>query len=140
MEPGAPHYEVEPRVGARRDYDNVATLPIDSTTVFIGSTTQGWNRVQSPPSRQNELLCPVQVLLDAYKAGRIFGYGQVFELCRSLDRPAVAVHAREELVCVGRAGELALRAVVVELAALSCAERRHTQQHRLRELRRVLER
>jgi hypothetical protein len=66
----------------RRYYDNVATLPIDSTSVFIRSATQGWNRVQSPRSRQNELLCPVQVLLDAYKAGRIFGYGQVFELCR----------------------------------------------------------
>jgi hypothetical protein len=66
----------------RRYYDNVATLPTDSTSVFIRSATQGWNRVQSPRSRQNELLCPVHVLLDAYKAGRIFGYGQVFELCR----------------------------------------------------------
>ncbi|HVZ50069.1 MAG TPA: hypothetical protein VG916_14880 [Gemmatimonadaceae bacterium] len=66
----------------RRYYENVATLPIDSTTVFIRSATQGYNRQQSVNSRQNELLCPVQAHLKGFREGRIQQYWDVFSYCR----------------------------------------------------------
>jgi hypothetical protein len=66
----------------RRYYENVATLPLDSTTVFIRSASQGYNRQQSPNSRQNELLCPVQAHLKGFTEGRIRSYWDVFGYCR----------------------------------------------------------
>lgn len=68
--------------GWRKYYDNVATLPVDSTTVFIRSASQGYNRQQSTNSRQNELLCPVKAHLEAYAAGKIRSYWDVFGYCR----------------------------------------------------------
>lgn len=66
----------------RKYYENVATLPIDSTTVFIRSASQGYNRQQSLNSRQNELLCPVQAHLKAFTEGRIRSYWDVFGYCK----------------------------------------------------------
>lgn len=66
----------------RKYYENVATLPVDSTTVFIRSASQGYDRQQSPNSRQNELLCPVQEHLTAFRNGRIRQYWDVFGYCR----------------------------------------------------------
>lgn len=66
----------------RKYYENVAALPIDSTTVFIRSASQGYNRQQSPNSRQNELLCPVQAHLKGFEQGRIRSYWDVFGYCK----------------------------------------------------------
>jgi hypothetical protein len=66
----------------RRYYENVATLPTDSTTVFIRSASQGYVRQQSPNSRQNELLCSVDQHMKAFREGRITSYWDVFTFCR----------------------------------------------------------
>ena len=69
-------------------YENVATLPTDSTTVFIRSRSQGGFdrqgrfRQQSPNSRQNELLCSVADHMKAFNDGRISQYFEVFAYCR----------------------------------------------------------
>jgi hypothetical protein len=63
-------------------YENVATLPTDSTTVFIRSATRGWNRQQSMNSPQNELLCPVTDHMKAWTEGRLRRYEDVFTLCK----------------------------------------------------------
>lgn len=63
-------------------YENVATLPTDSTTVFIRSASQGYVRQQSPYSRQNELLCSVSEHMKALADGRIQSYRDVFGFCR----------------------------------------------------------
>jgi len=63
-------------------YENVATLPTDSTTVFIRSLSQGGFRQQSPNSRQNELLCSVAEHLKAFTEGKMQRYGDVFLYCR----------------------------------------------------------
>ncbi len=66
----------------RKYYENVAALPVDSTSVFIRSASQGYNRQQSPNSRQNELLCPVQAHLKGFAEGRIRSYWDIFAYCR----------------------------------------------------------
>ena len=66
----------------KKYYDNVATLPTDSSTVFIRSATNGYLRQQSPNSRQAELLCPVSVHLKAFTEGRLQQYSDVFQYCR----------------------------------------------------------
>jgi hypothetical protein len=63
-------------------YENVAMLPIDSTTMFIRSASQGYLRQQSTNSRQNELLCSVQNHLAAFRKGEIRSYWDVFTFCR----------------------------------------------------------
>lgn len=63
-------------------YENVATLPTDSTTMFIRSATQGYMRQQSMNSRQNELLCSVQNHLAAFRKGEIRSYYDVFSYCK----------------------------------------------------------
>lgn len=63
-------------------YENVATLPTDSTTMFIRSATQGYMRQQSMNSRQNELLCSVQNHLAAFKRGELRTYYDVFSYCK----------------------------------------------------------
>jgi hypothetical protein len=63
-------------------YENVATLPIDSTTVFIRSATQGFVRRQSANSPQNELLCPVAEFLKAWNEKKVTTYYGVFGFCR----------------------------------------------------------
>ncbi len=66
----------------RTYYENVATLPTDSTSVFIRSASQGYMRQQSRNSSQNELLCPVAEHLKGFKAGNIRSYWDVFGYCR----------------------------------------------------------
>jgi hypothetical protein len=66
----------------RRYYDNVATLPTDSTSVFIRSASQGYLRQQSQNSQQNELICPVADHMKGFKAGNIRGYWDIFGYCR----------------------------------------------------------
>ena len=71
----------------RKYYDNVAAMPLDPNAVFIRSATNGMirngePRRQVPYSRQNELLCPIKALLDAYHAGTVSTYPGTFELCR----------------------------------------------------------
>lgn len=66
----------------RRYYENVATLPTDSTTVFIRSASQGYRRMQSMNSSQNELLCPVADHLRGFRAGEIERYFDVFRYCK----------------------------------------------------------
>lgn len=66
----------------RRYYENVATLPTDSTTVFIRSASQGYMRRQSMNSPQNELLCPVVDHLRGFKAGEIRQYLDIFRYCK----------------------------------------------------------
>ena len=66
----------------RRYYDNVATLPTDSSSVFIRSASQGYMRQQSQNSPQNELLCPIADHMKGFKAGSIRGYWDVFGYCK----------------------------------------------------------
>jgi hypothetical protein len=66
----------------RKYYENVATLPTDSTSVFIRSATNGYVRQQSPNSRQNELLCPVAAHMKAFNENKIGQYYDVFSYCR----------------------------------------------------------
>src|SRR5215207_552237 len=54
--------------------------------------------------------------------------------------PPLTVFAREILVDLGRVGDLHLRAVVQDLARLAGTQRDDAEQHRLGELRRVVER
>jgi hypothetical protein len=63
-------------------YENVATLPTDSTTVFIRSASQGYIRQQSMNSRQNELLCSVTDHLKAWGEQKIRSYYDVFSYCK----------------------------------------------------------
>lgn len=74
----------------RKYYENVATLPTDSTSVFIRSATNGYMRrptdtfprQQSLNSRQNELLCPVSAHMKAFNEGKLAQYYDVFQYCR----------------------------------------------------------
>ena len=66
----------------RKYYENVATLPTDSTTVFIRSATNGYMHQQSPNSRQNELLCPVAAHMKAFDEGKLFQYYDIFQYCK----------------------------------------------------------
>ena len=64
----------------RKYYENVATLPTDSTTVFIRSATNGYVHQQSPNSRQNELLCPVSAHMKAFNEGKVLQYWHVITM------------------------------------------------------------
>lgn len=76
----------------RKYYENVATLPTDSGSVFIRSATNGYVplnqnprqlvRQQSINSRQNELLCPVAAHMKAFNEGKLQQYYDVFAYCR----------------------------------------------------------
>ena len=66
----------------RKYYDNVATLPTDSTSVFIRSATNGYRHQQSLNSRQNELLCPVSTHMKAFNEGKLLQYYDVFPYCK----------------------------------------------------------
>jgi hypothetical protein len=63
-------------------YENVATLPTDSTTVFIRSASRGYVRQQSMNSPQNELLCSVADHLKAWGEQKIRSYYDVFTYCK----------------------------------------------------------
>jgi hypothetical protein len=67
----------------KKFYANVAMLPLDSASTFIRSLSQGYGfRPGSPNGRQVELLCPMQGLLEAYRAGRISTYMDMINLSR----------------------------------------------------------
>lgn len=69
----------------RNYYDNVATLPLDSGSLFIRSVfgRGGYGRgYGSGFMRGDMLITPVRRTLDAYKAGQIHGYWDVIELSR----------------------------------------------------------
>jgi hypothetical protein len=64
-------------------FANVATLPLEPTSVFIRSSSQGmWLRQQSPNGRQAELLCPISEQLKMFLERRDMQYYYVFEACR----------------------------------------------------------
>ena len=73
----------------RRYYANVATLPIDSTSLFIRSLSQGGYgggsygfHQQSPTSRSIQLVSSISELLKAFTAGRIQNYSDVILMSR----------------------------------------------------------
>jgi hypothetical protein len=53
-------------------YENVATLPVNSGSMFIRSFTGGGG-----PFRFRSALSPIRMLVDEYKAGKIRQYGDV---------------------------------------------------------------
>ena len=61
----------------RRFYNNVATLPIDSTSTFIRSNSSGGFRAMSPNGRSAQLLESMADLLVAFQEGRIQSYSDV---------------------------------------------------------------
>jgi hypothetical protein len=63
-------------------YENVGTLPTDSTSMFIRSASQGYIRQQSMNSRQNELLCSITDHMKAFGEGKVRAYWDVFTYCR----------------------------------------------------------
>ena len=65
----------------RRYYENVATLPTDSTTMFIRSVGGNFGGRGGSP-RLPSVLSSVRELLAAYREGRINQYGDVIALSR----------------------------------------------------------
>ena len=65
----------------RRYYENVATLPTDSTTTFIRSIGGNFGSRAGYP-RLPSVLGSVHELLTAYRAGRINHYGDVIDMSR----------------------------------------------------------
>ncbi|MFI5231998.1 MAG: hypothetical protein ACHQSE_05730 [Gemmatimonadales bacterium] len=67
-------------------YDNVATLPLDSSSTFIRSLSQGYTFrpevPRSPNGAQMELLCSMQSLLKAYNEGKISYYMDMINLSK----------------------------------------------------------
>ncbi|MFI5311293.1 MAG: hypothetical protein ACHQQ3_08685 [Gemmatimonadales bacterium] len=64
----------------RRFYDNVATLPFDSSSQFIRSLSQanmGGFHQQSPNSRSLQLVCSIAELLKAFNEGKVTQYWDV---------------------------------------------------------------
>jgi hypothetical protein len=67
----------------RKFYENVKALPIDESSTFIRSLSQGYNfRPGSPNGPQAELLCSIPVLLKAYADGKINGYMDMINLSK----------------------------------------------------------
>lgn len=67
----------------RKFYANVATLPLDESSTFIRSLSQGFGfRPGSPNGQQVELLCSMQGLLKAYDQGRIPYYMDMINLSK----------------------------------------------------------
>jgi hypothetical protein len=67
-------------------YDNVATLPLDSSSTFIRSLSQSYgfrpDAPRSPNGAQLELLCSMQTLLKAYSDGKIMSYMDMIDLSK----------------------------------------------------------
>jgi len=75
---GASHPSV---VGAARNfYNNVATLPLDETSVFIRSGTPNMGGIGSSYYTNFSQLSPILVMLDAFKTGVILRYSDVFNI------------------------------------------------------------
>jgi hypothetical protein len=67
----------------RKFYANVATLPLDESSTFIRSLSQGAGfRPGSPNGRQVELLCSMPGLLKAYSEGKISSYMDMINLSK----------------------------------------------------------
>jgi hypothetical protein len=67
----------------KKFYANVATLPLDESSTFIRSLSQGFGfRPGSPNGRQVELLCSMPGLLKAYNEGKISYYMDVINLSK----------------------------------------------------------
>lgn len=67
----------------RRFYENVKTLPIDESSTFIRSLSQGSGfRPGSPNGQQVELLCSIPVLLKAFAEGKINLYYDMINLSK----------------------------------------------------------
>jgi hypothetical protein len=67
----------------RKFYENVKTLPIDDSSTFIRSLSQGFGfRPGSPNGQQVELLCSIPVLLKAFAEGKIQGYMDMINLSK----------------------------------------------------------
>jgi hypothetical protein len=67
----------------KKFYANVATLPLDESSTFIRSLSQGFGfRPGSPNGQQVELLCSMQGLLKAYNEGKISYYMDMINLSR----------------------------------------------------------
>ena len=65
-----------------RFYANVASIPLDSNSHFIRSTSGGFRSYGGPPNggpvmMMTQLISPVVPLVVAVKLGRIFGYQDV---------------------------------------------------------------
>ena len=69
---------------ASRYYKNVATLPVDSTSMFIRSYSMGAGmsgfRQQSPNSRSVQLIGSIEALLKAFSEGTLDGYYTVIRM------------------------------------------------------------
>jgi hypothetical protein len=64
-------------------YANVATLPLDESSTFIRSLSNGYGfRPGSQNGRQVELLCSMQGLLKAFNDGKILGYMDMIDLSK----------------------------------------------------------
>ena len=66
----------------RRYYESVATLPLDSTSMFIRSVGSFGGGGGGGYPRLPSVLSSVQAILDAYRAGRITTYYDVIQLSR----------------------------------------------------------
>jgi hypothetical protein len=65
-----------------RFYRNVATLPIDSTSMFIRSYSAGGMYRASPNGRSAQLMGSIAELLKAFDGGRIRGYYDVIQMSK----------------------------------------------------------
>jgi len=65
--------------GARKFYENVGTLPLDASSVFIrsGVPTQS-GRGAGNGTMNNSQIAPIQATVNAYKAEKIQGYNDIF--------------------------------------------------------------
>jgi len=74
-------FTVQPIVGSARNfYSNVATFPLDETSVFIRSGTPNLGETGVSYYTNFSQLSPILVTLDAFKTGVIRGYPDVFKI------------------------------------------------------------
>jgi len=66
--------------GAGSFYNNVASLPIDEASVFIRSGVPAPNGAGSANYMNNSQIAPIQATLDAYVAGTIVVYQDIFKI------------------------------------------------------------
>jgi len=64
--------------GATNFYYNVGTLPLDDSSVFIRSGVPGGGGGRGGNGMNNSQIAPIQATVDAYKAGKIDTYNQIF--------------------------------------------------------------
>jgi hypothetical protein len=69
----------------RNYYENVATLPLDSTSMFIRSIGGNFG-FQAPPGapfgRLPSVMCSMQTLITAFREGKITQYGDVIQMSK----------------------------------------------------------